>query len=114
MNGWISVKDRLPDHGPGIEKPYRQFRSGVVLVIHSDRPDYPITAHALFSDDPEARGVAIHTDGISPFKYVCWYSAGRDLQNPFDLKKEDYTRYLPNRFGAHITHWMPLPEPPKE
>lgn len=111
MIEWISVKDRLPEGVTGI--PYMEFMSKAVAVIHKDRPDYPITAHAIFTDsDFGNAGIAISTNGASKYKWVCWYSAGRDLNNPFDLKNDNYERFLPRIFGEKITHWMPLPPPP--
>lgn len=62
-NGWISVKDRLP------ENPQER----VLVKTHSD----------------------------------CV------VGNP----KVDTDRYMAGmwvRYGGHVTHWMPLPEPPKE
>jgi hypothetical protein len=126
QQGWISVNERLPDDEPLQGIPYMEFGARPVLVLHSDRPDYPITAHAIFSDNPSARGVAISTNGASRFKYVCWYSVGRELSNPFDLAHKDgipfkdsagYSKWLPKYFGLGITHWapiLPLPDAPRE
>ena len=120
MSEWISVKERLPEGKNGI--PYMEYGSDVVLVIHSDRPDYPITAHAILSDSPSAQGVMIPTSGASKYKYICWYSIGRDLCNPFDMASSKgrpfkdsagYARFLPCYFGAGIIYWMPIPEVPK-
>ena len=122
MTGWIPVTERLPDDEPLQGIPYMEFSTiRPIAVIHRDRQDYPITAHAIFSDNPKAVGVAIPTKGVSRFKYVCWYSVGRNLSNPFDMASgprgpfkdsAGYEKFLPNYFGAGITHWMPLPELP--
>ena len=106
---WISVIDALPKPVKGVS--YNKWMSDVVLVIHSDRPDYPVTAHAILGDELGA-GISILTNGASDHKEIAWYSAGVDLQNPFNLKDKDYSRYLPRIFGAKITHWMPLPKAP--
>lgn len=106
---WISVTDALPKPVKGVS--YNKWMSDVVLVIHSDRPDYPVTAHAILGDELGA-GISILTNGASDHKEIAWYSAGVDLQNPFNLKDKDYSRYLPRIFGAKITHWMPLPKAP--
>jgi hypothetical protein len=120
---WIPVSERLPDDEPLRGIPYMEFSAGPFAVIHRDRPDYPITAHAIFSDNPSAMGVAIPTNGTSRFKYVCWYSAGRDPCNPFDMAtgsrgpfkdSAGYARTMPNYLGFGITHWQPLPSAPKE
>ena len=59
---WISVKDALPKAVRGVS--YKASLTDVVLVRHQDRPDYPITAHAVVGEDLGA-GVAIPTDGAS-------------------------------------------------
>jgi hypothetical protein len=114
MMEWISVKDRLPEYIDG-KGSYGKKGTGVVLVIHKDRPDYPMTAHACYSNEGVcSQGVAIETKVVEGFKYVEWYTAvKKTLQNPFDLKNDNYEKYLPNIFGSKITHWMPLPSPPK-
>ena len=120
---WIPVSEKLPDDEPLHGIPYMEYIAKPVLVIHRDRPDYPITAHTVFSDDPAAMGVAIVTNGASKFKFICWYSIGRDLSNPFDMASSvdgpfkdsaGYQRFLPKYFGRGITHWMPLPPEPEE
>ena len=114
---WIPVEERLPDGKRGIS--YGQFITDVVLVKHKDRPDYPVTAHAVVGDDCDALGVRIPTNGASKYKWICWHSAGRDLSNPFDMASGykgplkdsvGYPRFLPSYFGEGITHWMPLPD----
>lgn len=111
--GWISVKDKLPPalHGSS----YQTWGTGPVLVIHDDRPDYPITAHAFLGDNLAAKGVCIPTNGASEYKEIAWYPApGTNAVNPFGLKDQDYERFLPRRFGTRITHWMPLLEAPNK
>src|SRR5690348_11053889 len=109
LQGWVSGEERPPAGEPLQASAYMQFGAESVLVIHSDRPDYPLTAHAIFSDNPSAMGVAISTKGASRFKYVCWYSVGRNLCNPFDMASGSrgpfkdsagYEKFLPNYFGA--------------
>ena len=107
--GWISVNDELPKAVRGIS--YNANLTDVVLVRHSDRPDYPITAHAVVGEGLGA-GVAIPTDGASEHPEIAWYSASSNLNNPFDLKNDDYERYLPKVFGSKITHWKPIDTPP--
>jgi hypothetical protein len=108
---WVSVKDRLPPTVRGVS--YRQLTTGVVLVRHSDRPDYPITAHAVLGDGLGV-GIAIPTEGASDHPEIAWYSATSiDKNNPFDKKDQNYERFLPKIFGSKITHWMPLPAAPE-
>ena len=107
---WISVKDALPKAVRGVS--YKQSLTDVVIVRHSDRPDYPITAHAIVGEGLGA-GIAIPTDGASEHPEIAWYSASSNLNNPFDLKNDDYGRYLPKVFGSKITHWKPIDTPPQ-
>lgn len=106
--GWISVKDDLPKAVRGLS--YGQSLTDVVLVRHSDRPDYPITAHAVVGEGLGA-GIAIPTDGASEHPEIAWYSASSNLRNPFSLKNEDYERYAPKVFGSKVTHWKPIDTP---
>lgn len=109
---WISVKDRLPEAKPFS---YSVLISKPVAVIHADRPDYPLIAHATFTDSElqAGAGIAIATNGASPFKYVEWRSAAVvDLSNPFNRKDADYSHFLPRIFGMKITHWSGLPDLP--
>ena len=108
----ISVKDALPKAVRGAS--YNASLTDVVLVRHSDRPDYPITAHAVVGEGLGA-GIAIPTNGASEHPEIAWYSASSNLNNPFDLKNDDYGRYLPKVFGSKITHWKPIePTPPAQ
>ena len=109
--GWISVKDALPKAVRRLS--YGQSVTDVVLVRHSDRPDYPITAHAVIGDGLGA-GIAIPTGGASEHPEIAWYSASSNLRNPFSLKNEDYERYMPKVFGSKITHWKPITPPPAQ
>lgn len=106
---WISVKDALPKAVRGVS--YNASLTDVVLVRHSDRPDYPITAHAVVGEGLGA-GIAIPTEGASEHPEIAWYSASSNLNNPFDLKNDDYGRYLPKVFGSKITHWKPIDTSP--
>lgn len=105
LTAWISVKDALPPAVRGVS--YKASMTDVVLVRHSDRPDYPITAHAVVGEGLGS-GIAIPTLGASEHPEIAWYSAGCDLKNPFVLRDDDYERYLPRVFGLKITHWKPI------
>jgi len=108
---WISVKDELPKAVRGVS--YKSSLTDTVLILHSDRPDYPITAHAVVGEGLGA-GVAIPTDGASEHPEIAWYSASCNLKNPFNLRNDDYERFLPKIFGTKITHWMPIPTTPPQ
>jgi hypothetical protein len=103
---WISVKDELPKAVIGVS--YKANLTDTVLVRHADRPDYPITAHAVVGEGLGS-GVAIPTEGASEYPEIAWYSASSDLKNPFGLRNQDYERFLPRIFGTKITHWRPIP-----
>jgi hypothetical protein len=113
---WIPVTERLPEEKIGVS--YMSCLTDVVLVRLRDRPGYPLTAHAVLGDDLSVAGVAIPTNGASKYKQIAWYSAGRKLNNPFNVaagpegpfRSGSYDRFLPNYFGRAITHWMPLPD----
>ncbi len=111
---WIPVSERLPEGVRGVS--YMTYTTDVVLVLHKDRPDYPLTAHASLGDDLDTLGVRIPTNGASKYKWISWFSAGRDGSNPFDLAglrdSAGYERKLPRYLGSGITHWMPLPNVP--
>lgn len=111
---WIPVSESLPEGKVGV--PYMTFMTDPVLVLHKDRPDYPITAHAALGDDLDTLGVRIPTNGASKYKWISWHSIGRDGSNPFDLAglrdAYGYERKMPNYLGYGITHWMPLREAP--
>lgn len=114
LSSWIPVTERLPEGKRGV--PYMTFMTDVVLVLHKDRPDYPLTAHAALGDDLDTLGVRIPTNGASKYKWISWHSIGRDGSNPFDLAglrdAYGYERKMPSYLGHGITHWMPLPTLP--
>lgn len=114
---WVSVTERLPE---GVHKhPGGEHMTDVVLVCHRDNPDYPVTAHALLTNDDYGHvGIRTPTNGASRYKWVCWYSVGRNLSNPFNRlsgpegpfqDSASYDKFLPSYFGRGITHWCPLP-----
>ena len=101
---WISIEDRLPKMG-------KEATTGTVLVKHSDRPDYPLTAHAkLHNSEYGSLGIKIPTNGASDYKYINWHFLVGDGNNPFKLKGRDYSCFLPKVFGGKITHWMEIPK----
>ena len=106
---WVKVEDALPKGDYGV--PYMSQMTKPVLVRHKDRPDYPITAHALLTNDPYGHaGIKLETNGASEFKYICWYSACCDLTNPFGLIDQDYSKFTSRIFGSKIIEWSPIPE----
>jgi len=111
LDNWTSVQKELPEVIGGVS--YQLWNTDIVLVIHKDRPDYPVTAHAILGENPGI-GIRIPTYGVSKHPWICWYSAGRNLCNPFDkatsydgspMRDGRYDIYGPNYFGIGITHW---------
>lgn len=121
--GWISVEERLPEGKIGVPYMTYAYATDTVLVLHRDHPDYPVTAHAFVGDNLDGLGIRIATNGASKYKFIAWYSFGRNLSNPFGVSRGPdgnfkdsvgYERFMPNYFGRGITHWMPLPALPAE
>ena len=85
LNGWISVQDRLPEMG-------EHDQSEDVLVCIDYRPDDPDTTKDSY--------VSIDHVDFNCFGQG-WFSCERD--DPRDGEPSPY----------FVTHWMPLPKPPK-
>ena len=82
---WISVKDRLPEMG-------EHYQSEDVLVCIDYRPDDPDTTEDTY--------VSIdHVD------FNCFE------QGEFSCERDDPRGGEPSPY--FVTHWMPLPNPPK-
>ena len=82
---WISVEDRLPEMG-------EHYQSEDVLVCIDYRPDDPDTTKDSY--------VSIDHVDFNCFGQG-WFSCERD--DPRDGEPSPY----------FVTHWMPLPNPPK-
>ena len=82
---WISVKDRLPEMG-------EHYQSEDVLVCIDYRPDDPDTTKDSY--------VSIDHVDFNCFGQG-WFSCERD--DPRDGEPSPY----------FVTHWMPMPNPPK-
>ena len=90
--GWISVKDRLPEP-----------ETNVLIMQHytGTAPYANVTVGHLHQDSDLRR---------KPYWY--WIAYGADMVHP---KIEAFHRaefICPG--NEYVTHWMPLPEPPKE
>ena len=85
LNGWISVKDRLPEMG-------EHYQSEDVLVCINYRPDDPNTTEDIY--------VSIdHVD------FNCFG------QGEFSCERDDPRGGEPSPY--FVTHWMPMPELPE-
>ena len=83
---WISVKDRLPEMG-------EHYQSEDVLVCINYRPDDPDTTQ----------------DSYVSIDHVDFNCFG---QGEFSCERDDPRDGEPSPY--FVTHWMPIPEPPKE
>ena len=86
MSDWISVDERLPE-----------FEFGYCLAVrhYHSTPDSPHTCYSFFTRDRDhAR------------KYAKCYS--RKIQGKLSV------HFSVAESGFVVTHWMPLPEPPKK
>ena len=86
MQKWISVKDRLPEMG-------EHYQSEDVLVCIDYRPDDPDTTQ----------------DSYVSIDHVDFNCFG---QGEFSCERDDPRDGEPSPY--FVTHWMPIPEPPKE
>ena len=83
---WISVKDKLPEMG-------EHYQSEDVLVCIDYRPDDPDTTE----------------DSYVSIDHVDFNCFG---QGEFSCERDDPRDGEPSPY--FVTHWMPIPEPPKE
>jgi len=109
---FIPISESIP---PVTGWSYGCKMSKTVAVIHSDRPDYPLTAHMTVYESETNCPLGICIKKIVGGKEIIigWHFLG-DAQNPFGLKNRDYTRFSPARFTACITHWAELPNIPSQ
>ncbi len=100
---WISVNDRLPE--PETE----------VLVMAVDNMGYATITTAMYEDGTKRTEDSKWVwDNYCAFEY--------DEERDTYIVSEgwwEYRHYNPddvynNPVDDHVTHWMPLPEPPKE
>lgn len=81
---WISVKDEIPPDGKDVLFCYRMTLS--------------------YDKDQDIRRIATGFFDNSNYKYDCWSGYIEDPEG------ENCSLEIPLRY---VTHWMPLPEPPK-
>ena len=82
MNGWISVKDRLPETKPDED----WFSSKNVLALLKGNYSDGLVTTAFYQ----------HGEDEDGYKWAQWIDC------------------LIYESIDNVTHWMPLPEPPKE
>ena len=91
MSEWISVEDELPEL---CSRVYMTSMSQKVLVKGEGKNQYPWVAH-------------LHKD----WKKYCNYAHGKNVDG---ARLTWLNPYRDISDGQKVTHWMPLPEPPKE
>lgn len=86
---WISVKDRMPENAdhPGSFCPRYQVMTKYGMTEGWYNPD---------------KGC---------WYTLCWFLIGRYDEDDIDMERGDIPRITDK---LDVTHWMPLPEPPKE
>lgn len=102
---WISVKERMPESGEKViarlqSKTFHRYRP-ITTLAH-------IGAHEKTTDDSDWRDCECDTeyDEENDCYWIseCWYEVNVVDDNPNWIIDSDY----------NVTHWMPLPEQPKE
>ena len=88
---WISVKDRLPEELTPVN---------VVWVSHNPQPYY-----SKIKDVPQSNATAVYFYG----RWYWWDAVLIDWLGEYGRGREES---LVDK-EIEITHWMPLPEPPK-
>lgn len=103
--GWISVKDKMPVSGEKViaRLQSRTFQNHWTTTILAH-----IGVHEKTTDDDDWRDCECDTeyDEKNDCYWIseCWYEVNVVDDNPNWIIDSDY----------NVTHWMPLPEPPKE
>lgn len=85
-NGWISVKDRLPEYpGHYLVCTSINYWHGGCMDINENHKHYP-------------NGTPVGYDGTTMSVLDCYY---------------DVTGHWNRVCDSHVAHWMPIPEPPE-
>lgn len=90
MSDWISIKDKLPQ------------QNTETLIVWVNRN--PVNYQKDIKDKPFT-GVAWYYNG----KWWWWSPDCKDMLDEYGVCPECYMDE-----AIEVTHWMPLPEPPKE
>ena len=120
---WISVKDRLPDEGKYVvvrhnrgtwhDSTDQENVNCVVakLVIGLSQEEREKMKAGLMPENTEC-GWCLSDGWTDTPRYLVYKREDEHFNNK---KPYCWNTFGPNSFnGQEITHWMPLPEPPKE
>ena len=105
IGGWISVKDRMPESKKRVlvTVKARNGKHFVLIACH-------VNAREIDSEDYEWQDAEIDWDydEENDIYWVpeCWYEG--------NFVEENTSWIIDEYADGIVTHWMPLPEPPKE
>lgn len=98
---WISVKDRLPDREKDL-KPWGKYN---VVVLRSH---WPTSTYDIYDSPYDETFVTTASyDGAQKIWHLNWGDWNEQLNALINIEDSPLN-------GDYVTHWMPLPEPPKE
>ena len=93
MDKWISVKDRLPENAEHL---------GALCPRHMVETKYGVT-EGWYNPDQKSWYV------------LFWFMTERISSTEIDFERGDIPRVVKvSPDSGFVTHWMPMPEPPKE
>ena len=98
MSGWVSIEDRLPESGVSVIATYKNEHEKRRTVIARRYGKFEV-AHDPCSDELESEYCEEKDEYYWP---EGWYE-----------QVENWCDYSDLTIDCSVTHWMPLPEPPK-
>jgi hypothetical protein len=114
MMGWISVEDKLPENGEMVFVylgNYRQSQKYDVVKFEKgiSQEERQQMKDGLLADE----GVNVYSNGHQVVaKRSSMFTASDEEGN--NTKPYSWSNLPMRYFGQDVTHWMPLPSPPKQ